>query len=62
MNGIKFRKRKVVLFMLVIIMVNQLFAIQKIYAVEKNDVKVAYREFLSEKICFGQIDIRQMRE
>ena len=49
MNGIKFRKRKVVLFMLVIIMVNQLFAIQKIYAVEKNDVKVAYREFLSEK-------------
>ena len=30
-------------------MVNQLFAIQKIYAVEKNDVKVAYREFLSEK-------------
>lgn len=35
--------------MLVIIMVNQLFAIQKIYAVEKNDVKVAYREFLSEK-------------
>ena len=49
MNGIKFRKRKVVLFMLVIIMVNQLFAIQKIYAVEKNDVKVAYREFLSEQ-------------
>ena len=44
MNGIKFRKRKVVLFMLVIIMVNQLFAIQKIYAVEKNDVKVAYRD------------------
>lgn len=49
MNSIKFRKRKVVLVMLVIIMVSQLFAIQKIYAVEKNDVKVAYREFLSEK-------------
>ena len=62
MNGIKFRKRKVVLFMRVIIMVNQLFAIQKIYAVEKNDVKVEYREFLSYKNCLGHIDIRKMRE
>ena len=35
--------------MLVIIMVSQLFAIQKIYAAEKNNVKAAYREFLSEQ-------------
>lgn len=49
MNSIKFRKRKVVLVMLVIIMVSQLFAIQKIYAAEKNNVKAAYREFLSEQ-------------
>ena len=48
--------------MRVIIMVNQLFAIQKIYAVEKNDVKVEYREFLSYKNCLGHIDIRKMRE
>lgn len=45
----KISKTKSSVVMLVIIMVNQLFAIQKIYAVEKNDVKVAYREFLSEK-------------
>ena len=45
----KISKTKSGVVMLVIIMVNQLFAIQKIYAVEKNDVKVAYREFLSEK-------------
>ena len=58
----KISKTKSSVVMLVIIMVNQLFTIQKIYAVEKNNVKVAYREFLSEKNCFGQIDIRQMRE
>ncbi len=45
----KISKTKSSVVMLVIIMVNQLFATQKIYAVEKNDVKVAYREFLSEK-------------
>ena len=45
----KISKTKSSVVILVIIMVNQLFAIQKIYAVEKNDVKVAYREFLSEK-------------
>lgn len=45
----KISKTKSGVVILVIIMVNQLFAIQKIYAVEKNDVKVAYREFLSEK-------------
>ena len=45
----KISKTKSSVVMLVIIMVNQLFAIQKIYAVEKNDVKEAYREFLSEK-------------
>lgn len=45
----KISKTKSSVVMLVIIMVNQLFTIQKIYAVEKNDVKVAYREFLSEK-------------
>lgn len=49
MNSIKVRKRKVVLVMLVVIMVSQLFAIQKIYAAEKNNVKAAYREFLSEQ-------------
>lgn len=49
MDRLKFRKQKLVLFMFVIIMANQLVAVQTIYADERKNEKVAYREFLSEQ-------------